>query len=199
MNTIPPHANNGNAQLPVASGIYRITCTANKMFYIGSAINLRDRHRCHFKDLRRNAHQNPKMQRAFNKYGENAFTFEILEIVLIPEMLTMREQHYFDTLKPFGKHGFNIAHVAGSTQGRKHTLETRATMGKVNLGNKYWVGRKHTPEAIEKIRQASASRTHTPEARAKMSATRKGRKLFTKGYGGSKTGKSWQEKEPGRD
>jgi len=160
--------------IPSASGIYKITCTVTRKFYIGSAVNLRDRRRCHFKELRRNNHTNPKLQRAFNKYGSDAFAFEVLELVL-PMSLTAREQYWFNKLKPFGRKGFNIVRVAGSTLGRKHTAETRKNMGKVNLGNKYWVGRKHTPESREKIGQASSLRRHTPETRAKMSVSHKGK------------------------
>src|SRR5579859_5751742 len=102
------------SDIPNVSGIYRITCTTNGMFYIGSAVNLYRRWVTHRSDLRNNKHRNPKMQRAFNKYGEEAFAFEVLELVLLPEMLIAREQHYFDTMKPFGKRGYNIAKVAGS-------------------------------------------------------------------------------------
>ncbi len=136
-------------QSPATSGVYKITCTANKKIYVGSAINLRHRQKEHFASLRRNEHENPKLQNAWNKYGPDAFIYEVLELVL-PMSLTAREQYWFNNLKPFGRKGFNIAHVAGSR-----------------------LGVKHTPESNEKNRQAHLGREHTPEARATMG--RKGR------------------------
>src|SRR5689334_12150640 len=110
---------------PETSGIYRITCTVTGKFYIGSALNLYSRWANHFSSLRRNVHGNPKLQNAFNKYGEDAFAFDILELVLIPEMLTAREQHWFEKLNPFGENGFNIDRIAGSALGRKLSAEHR--------------------------------------------------------------------------
>src|SRR6266566_206763 len=100
--------------ISASPGVYRITCTANSRFYIGSAIDLRKRCNEHFYALRNNQHHSITLQRAWNKYGPDAFVFEIIEIVLIPDLLTAREQRCLDTLKPFGRRGFNTARVAGS-------------------------------------------------------------------------------------
>ncbi len=159
MDTLPPHALNGkpSPHVPTASGIYKITCTANKRFYIGSAVNLHVRRYDHYNTLKRNVHKNPHLQRAFNKYGIEAFTFEVLELVLIPEMLTAREQYWFDKLKPFGRRGYNIAPIAGSNLGKHHTPETREKLRQIHLGSKM------PPEAVEKSRQANLGRRLTPE------------------------------------
>ena len=134
--------------IPTTSGIYRIVCVPTGKFYIGSAVNLRKRYSDHFTALRHNTHFNPKMQHAFNKYTEQSFTFEVLEIVLIPEMLTMREQYYFDTLKPFGKRGFNTAITAGSQLGMKASAETRKRLSISHMGNTSALGHKCTPETL---------------------------------------------------
>src|SRR5258708_15053375 len=86
-------------RIPNAPGIYRITCIITGKIYVGSAVNLRRRCRAHLSTLQRNGHHNPKLQAAFNKYGPGAFTFEVLELVLLPS-LTMREQYWFKILKP---------------------------------------------------------------------------------------------------
>jgi len=54
------------------------------------------------------------LQAAWNKYGPDVFTFEVLEYVL-PMSLTAREQYWFEKLKPFDKKGFNLDRVAGSS------------------------------------------------------------------------------------
>lgn len=155
--TVPLRTRNGNHSIPQVSGIYKITNTINGKFYIGSAINLQVRRQDHYSTLRRNTHANPHLQRAFNKYGEDAFTFEIIEFILIPEMLTAREQYWFKKMKPFGRKGYNIAPVAGSCLGKKHTPETREKLRQFHLG------RGHTPETREKLRQANLGKKLTPE------------------------------------
>jgi Straboviridae intron-associated endonuclease 1 len=132
--------------IPSTSGIYKITCTANKRIYIGSATNLRERSRQHFRFLRQNKHHNQHLQRAWNKYGEQSFTFEVLEQVL-PISLTAREQYWLNKLKPFDRKGFNIAHEAGSTLGYKYAPEVIEKIRQQNIG------RKQSPESIEKRRQ----------------------------------------------
>ncbi len=190
MTTLPPHADNGN--IPSTSGIYKITCTANKRIYIGSALNLRERRRAHFGALRRNEHINKHLQNAWNKYGPDVFTFEVLEYVL-PMSLTAREQYWFNREKPFGRKGFNIAREAGSTLGYKYDIETiekirQKNLGRkqspeelekkrqASLGNKYSLGHKHTPEAREHMRQAQLGRKQTPEAIEKIRQGHLGKK-----------------------
>ena len=177
---------------PTASGIYRITCTITGKFYIGSAINLFIRWKNHRNELQRNEHGNQKLQRAWNKYGEQAFTFEVLELVL-PMSLTAREQYWFSKLKPFGKRGFNIALIAGSQlglkrspktcekigqahRGSKHTPEACANMAQAHLGNKNTLGYKPPPETREKLRQANLGKKMSPEAIEKTRQASLGRK-----------------------
>lgn len=107
------------SSIPQTSGIYRIVCSANGKIYIGSAVNLRHRKKDHFKTLRGNRHANIRLQRAWNKYGEDAFSFEVIEWVLAPFLLE-REQYWMDKLRVCDdRYGFNIAPLAGSCYGAK--------------------------------------------------------------------------------
>lgn len=54
---------------------------ANGKFYIGSAESFARREWQHKYALRRNEHKNPRLQAAWNFYGEEMFVFEILEEV----------------------------------------------------------------------------------------------------------------------
>jgi len=88
------------------TGIYKIKNTINDNIYIGSAKNINrrwDRHRC---GLRNNKHENIILQRVWNKYGEENFIFEVIEICEIKELLEL-EQKYLD-LKP----QYNIGMIA---------------------------------------------------------------------------------------
>lgn len=176
--------------LPQTSGIYRITCTITGKLYIGSTVNLHYRRYQHFWYLRCDKHDNTHLQRAWNKHGEDAFIFEVLELVLIP-FLIEREQYWLDKLKPFGKKGFNIARVAGSTLGRAVSPETREKLRKAQLGKKQSEetrrknsesskGKKHSAETLEKMSRSQIGRTLSDEHRAKISTTRTGTKASDK-------------------
>lgn len=89
------------------SGVYKISCASNNKFYIGSSKDLYKRWQSHLYNLRGNKHINAHLQRSFNKYGEESFTFEILEICDV-DCILLREQFYIDDLNAC-KLGFNIA------------------------------------------------------------------------------------------
>ena len=180
--------------IPNASGIYRITCIVTGKFYIGSSINLFARWNEHRNMLRRNVHHSITLQRAWNKHSEDAFSFEVLELVL-PMSLTAREQYWFNKLKPFGKKGFNIAITAGSNFGMKASAETREKLRISHLGKtlseeqrqgirELHTGRKRPTETRERLRLAKLGHEVSPETRAKISMSKTGHKLTPEAYTG---------------
>lgn len=60
-------------------GIYKITNKINGKTYIGQSVNIKQRWAEHKANLRNNKHENPYLQNAWNKYGENNFTFKVIE------------------------------------------------------------------------------------------------------------------------
>lgn len=108
-------------------GIYKITCIENNEFYIGSTtITFINRWRSHKGQLIKNTHHSNYMQNCFNKYGEQSFRFQILEICNSKEETLEKEQEYIDELKP----KFNSCPVVNSLVGLKlapredkHTLK----------------------------------------------------------------------------
>lgn len=62
------------------SGIYKITNKVNNKIYIGSAKRFKERFSGHISSLKNNKHQNKHLQASWNKYGTDAFVFEIIEI-----------------------------------------------------------------------------------------------------------------------
>ena len=107
--------------------IYQVRHIGSGKVYVGSAIDPRKRYREHLSVLRRGIHHSRYLQRAWDKYGKDAFVFEIIEPVLFVEDLISREQHWIDKLRASErKYGFNASPVAGSVLGIKRSDETRA-------------------------------------------------------------------------
>lgn len=169
-------------KLSTDSGIYMIRCTANGKIYIGSAINLLRRWRCHKSNLRSNTHYNEHLQRAWNKYGEQAFTMTVLEKCNC-HILRDREQFYLDAWQPFDEKGFNIARqVDKPALGRPMLQATKEKLSALKKGKVFTpehraklraakIGHKRSSESVEKSAAAIRGRIVSPETRAKMSAS----------------------------
>jgi len=76
-------------------GIYKIKNLVNDKCYYGSSKNIEKRWRTHKNHLNSGKHHNIPLQRAWNKYGENNFSFEVVE-ECNETILLEREQHYLD-------------------------------------------------------------------------------------------------------
>ena len=95
------------------TGVYIIKNIINNKFYIGScSTKLSKRLNHHINALRRNDHKNNYLQNAFNKYGENNFIIEILEVC--NKDVLEREQYYLNTYDAINK-GYNINPLASGT------------------------------------------------------------------------------------
>lgn len=82
-----------NSKYDLKSGIYQIKCLANNKVYIGQSIDLNNRYIQHISALRKNNHENYKLQKDFNFFKENNFEFNILS-VCPQEMLNHLEDFY---------------------------------------------------------------------------------------------------------
>lgn len=122
------------------TGIYKLVDLKGR-FYIGSSVNIPERKKLHFRELRKNKHDNIKLQNYYNKYGENSIQLEIIETCEYDSLIE-REQFYIDLLKPH----FNICLIAGKPPS--------------------WAGKKHKPETVAKIK--SVRWKHSTASRTKM-------------------------------
>ena len=81
-------------------GIYKLTIGSH--IYIGSSVNLYKRLLVHYRELRKNEHENQYLQRAVLKYGIENLEYEILEIeddnIEYIDLLK-REKHYIEYYK----------------------------------------------------------------------------------------------------
>jgi len=105
----------------MASGIYKITNTANGKVYIGSSKDMQNRFKTHKRALNTNKHHSTKLQRAWNKHGSESFTFDVILLCSI-ENLIMYEQILIDHNKAV-KDGYNICIKSGSREGTPHSKD----------------------------------------------------------------------------
>lgn len=139
------------------SGIYKITCSENGRVYVGQAINIKDRWMSHMQCLNRNKHHNIHLQRAWNKYGEECFKFEVIEYCE-PSNLNDREIHWIKELNSF-KNGYNRTLGGGGILGRKYTKqEIKNRTGK----NNPFYNKKHKDGWLDKVIKASNEKTSKP-------------------------------------
>ena len=115
-------------------GIYRISLPDGRC-YIGQSVNVEKRWNAHRSDLRRGVNHSPYFVRAWDKYGEAAFSFEIVEPYgdsnqPIKEWLSVREQHWMDSLNAC----FNGRPAAESMLGFRHSSETRQRIAEAARG-----------------------------------------------------------------
>ena len=110
-------------------GIYSLTNNLTGKIYIGSSADIARRIRKgHVAKLNGGRHDNRYLQAAWDRDGEQAFTWRVLCEVPADNLLKT-EQLYLDVLKPFANTGtgYNLAKVAGSPMaGNKHTAEAKA-------------------------------------------------------------------------
>jgi group I intron endonuclease len=162
------------------SGVYMIRNKENGKAYIGSSNNIDRRWRTHLNQLNKNCHVNRYLQRSWNKYGSDCFTFEILE-ACSEEMLIEREQWYLDNHRPH----FNIATSASAPmKGQTHPPETRRKISRSLLGNTYTLGFKPSQETRLKMSfarkgkpQAGGVKLHSAETKQKIRASNTGKIL----------------------
>ena len=127
------------------AGVYIIECICNGRIYVGSSVNVQARFKWHRQALRRGRHHSMLLQRAWNMYGEEGFTFRVVEEVGDLLWLRPREQAWL-----------------------KREGATDPSKGFNNSDNA-WDGYCHVPASAAKHRRAVTSSMRTPEMRSMLS------------------------------
>jgi group I intron endonuclease len=171
------------------SGIYKITNNSNRKCYIGKAININNRWQKHISGFNHGKGVNSHFQSAWDKYGEESFSFEILETCEtsdnINEILSNKEIYYIQLYKSNQREfGYNkTSGGEGGTQSEESNIRRSLSLKKTLSDPNYKIARslqvkgenntffskKHSEESKEKMRDVKIGRKLSEEHRNKIS------------------------------
>jgi len=125
-------------------GIYQIRNKVNDKCYIGQSVDCVVRFYNHKVNLRKNQHDNQHLQNAWNKYGEAAFEFIVLQECLEDELNTLEHNFISESI-----HCYNISK---DIVGGRLSKETRMKMSLSHTGDKNaFYGKKHSEDSKSKM------------------------------------------------
>jgi group I intron endonuclease len=118
--------------LPEVSGIYQIVNNTTEKRYVGYASNIRQRLKGHVSDLSLKKHANNYLQKAWDKHGQNDFTFLVIE-ECCKEALCLKEDYWVKILKTTNEYyGYNIK----PTDPEGKAGQSLETIEKLKIANK---------------------------------------------------------------
>ena len=182
--------------------VYKITNTVNNKAYIGISIHEpeKGRIRDHL-----TGKGNRIIANAVEKYGKDAFTYEILEANVFDEFLPDLEVAYIANYNTIVPNGYNLTHggdhaipseetrrrrsvaATGKKQSEEHirkrmkkrSMETRNRMSLAHRGeNNHFFGKKHTEETRRKMSVSQRLRKDKPQKPHTIKTKRKLSKLL---------------------
>jgi group I intron endonuclease len=167
----------------MTSNIYVITNKINNKKYVGQTINPNSRFNQHIISSKKDT--NIFLYNAINKYGNENFSFDLVEIDIPIEDVNEREKDWISKLKTKKPYGYNLTDGGEGTLGYKHTNETKEKLSKMKKGvpnhpqteetkrkiSKANKGRKMSPESIEKAKKAKIGKKLSAEHKNKLRAT----------------------------
>lgn len=172
--------------------IYSILNKVNGKIYIGLTTKGMARFKKHKSELRNHTHHNPHLQNAWDKYGEDAFEFNVLEYCP-KEKLGENEDwwiKFFDSENRLK--GYNLQ--SGGLSNFIVSDETRKKLSDINRGENHWnYGKHHSLETRKKISESLKdviNPMENLESRDKVSKTRSIRYNTTGYYRVTKKSKS---------
>ena len=134
-------------------GIYQITNTTNGKKYIGQSIDIERRLNQHKRNLTNNNHSNQHLQKAWNKYGSDTFTFDIIK-ECSESLLNYYEKEYIFTWNLTNhNNGYNIQDGGGHFRTAEET-------------------RKKISEACKDEKHPMFGKHHSKNTKIKMSKAR---------------------------
>ncbi len=150
------------------TGTYTIENLVNGKLYVGQSADIDKRWREHIGSLTGRYHENSKLQRAWNKYGEDMFIHDVL-VECSEDQLYSEENYWCNLLNVHDdRYGYNIrpTHPYGkptiSEESRKRLSEAQKLVWKDDIGRR----KKQSERMLGK--QCGLGHIITPEARIKI-------------------------------
>lgn len=164
-------------------GVYMIKNNINGKIYIGCSVDINRRFNSHKNKLLKGKHPNLHLQQSWNKYGQSAFIFEIIEEC--DDSVLYEREHYYATYYNAldNKIGYNKLPTA---KNKRPTYLTEEIKQKISESKKgipcKYKGVKRPAEVVEKIKlnRKSTSGVNNPMYGKKNPATSERNKLKTK-------------------
>ena len=125
--------------------IYAIYNDITNLYYIGSTTNYSKRKTTHFNKLRKGIHSNKSLQKDFNIYGEEHFSFTVLKELKSDENLKFEEEYF---ISKYEGQLYNVYKHCNFLDSSSRSSVSEKCSGSKN-GNYH---RKHTPEEIKRCR-----------------------------------------------
>lgn len=163
-------------------GVYKITNNVNGKVYIGQSINIKNRWKDHVYALNRGDSNCTLLQRAWNKYKQNSFSFEILELCLENELdnVEIKYINLYDAIN----NGYNIEpggnenkHLSGKT---KQKISNAAKERLSDPAKNPMYDKHHTDETKAKISASKKGKLLSEETKKKLSEVRMGHPGYNK-------------------
>jgi group I intron endonuclease len=147
--------------------IYKIINTLNNNFYVGSTHNQYERFRTHRNKLRGNRHHCAHLQAAWNKYGEAAFVFHVVETLADVSLLQAAEDVW-------------LKNWVGKEECYNHGMRSGAPWRGAPKETHPMYGKEVSEETKQLIREARLrqpdprfGKTHSAETKALISAKKR--------------------------
>ena len=152
----------------IICGIYCIENNINHKKYVGQSINIYNRWQKHLYELRNNIHNNDYLQKAWNKYGENNFSYSILE-KCSENKLDEREIYYINLYNTLNRdYGYNLE-SGGQGISRTRSKETIDKLKK-SIKESYI----NNPSLIDLRRKDAHEQWNNPSIKAKIIGSNNG-------------------------
>jgi group I intron endonuclease len=202
-------------------GIYQILNTITRKCYIGKSVNILKRWCIHKNDLRNQKHSSNKLQRAWDKYGEDIWEWHILQ-ECEKDQLKLLEAFWMTSFNAVDN-GYNIIKVYLEDGIVHHGVspETRLKLSKAGKGKKLSKeqieflknrkiseehkrriseckkGSKHSKESLKKMRNSHQEQANFPKRFQDLQelAESKGGKCLSQEYQGINIKLTWQCEE----